>query len=91
MRPERLIADNELSAAAWQVLTAIYHSPSQNQWHRVSHTTLQRMTGRAKNTIRRALLQLETKGYLLITPVREAGTLRQTHQYLVVIDGAKDE
>lgn len=93
MRPERIIGDCELNAASHQVLGAIAYAAANEgtAWVMVPHSALQKMTGRAKNTIRRALLQLESRGYLLISVVREPGTLREAHQYLVVDDEAQNE
>lgn len=87
MATNRLIADTNLSAAAHQVLRAIESAPPEkNGWHTLSLNTLQKMTQRTKNTIRRALLQLESHGYVMIGVARQPGKMRETRQFLVVGD-----
>jgi len=87
MSSDRLIADTDLSATAHQVLRAIESAPPEkNGWRTLSLSALQRMTQRTKNTIRRALLQLEFHGYVMINFDRQPGKMRATKQYLVVGD-----
>jgi len=91
MSPNRLIGDVDLTAASHQVIRAIESAPEKNGWHVISHYDLRKLTNRSKATIRRALLQLEEKGYLLISQVHAPGSLRVTGQYLVINDGAQND
>lgn len=84
--PKRIVGDIVLTAVAHQVLYAIAQSPVQDSWHLITLKEMHEKTSRSKNAIRAALLQLEERGYILISPARQPGKLRQTHQYLVMYD-----